>query len=104
MKTNSMRTAALAVCCAYMTRVSQAVVARIAGKPGILAAAESGDIALLQDHIFLSASCVNDTDKSGELSKCTPLHLSAMKGHVDVSRLLISSKADVDARDEEYNP
>ncbi len=62
MKTNSTRTAALAVCCACMTRVSQAVVARIEGKPGILQAAESGDIALVQDHLFVNASCVNDTD------------------------------------------
>ena len=32
----------------------------------------------------------------------TPLHWSAGAGHVDVSILLISSKADVDARDNGY--
>jgi hypothetical protein len=65
MQTNSTRAAALAVCCACMTCVSQAVVARIAGKPGILQAAASGDIALVQDHLFANASCVNDTDERG---------------------------------------
>ena len=33
----------------------------------------------------------------------TLLHWSAVNGHVDVSRLLISSKADVDARNEKYD-
>jgi hypothetical protein len=32
----------------------------------------------------------------------TPLHFSSKNGHVDVSSLLISSKADVDPRDNEY--
>ena len=94
----SARTAMCSVC---LTRGSQAVVARIAGKPGILQAAGSGDIALVQDHLISNASCVNVTDT---LFQRTPLHVSAEKGHVDVSRLLISSKADVDARNSVYDP
>jgi ankyrin repeat protein len=34
----------------------------------------------------------------------TPLHCSASNGHVDVSKLLISSKADVDARNSKCDP
>jgi hypothetical protein len=98
MEANSTLTAALAVCCSCMTCVSQAVVARIAGKPGIIQAAKSGDIALVQDHLFANASCVNDTDFAYGR---TPLHWSAATGNVDISRLLISSKADVDARNKE---
>jgi hypothetical protein len=52
MNSNPERTTALAVCCTYLTRGSQAAVARIAGKPGILQAAGSGDIALVQDHLI----------------------------------------------------
>ena len=91
----------LAVCCACLTRVFQAALARIARKPGILQAAESGDCALVQDHLIANTSCVHETDM---LFHQTPIHVSAISGHVDVSRLLISSKADVDARDKECDP
>ncbi len=85
----------LAVCYACLTRVFQAALARVAGKPGILQAAESGDCALVQDHLIANASCVHETDI---LFHQTPIHVSASNGHVNVSRLLIYSKADVNAR------
>ena len=104
MKWNPERTAKLALCCACLTRVSQAAaaaavaaVARIAGKPDILQAAGSGDFALVQDHLIANASCVNGAN---EFLQQTPLHVSAEKGHADVSSLLISSKAEVNSRNE----
>ena len=38
------------------------------------------------------------------ISQNTPLILSAWKGHVEVCKLLISERADVNARDSEYLP
>ena len=37
-------------------------------------------------------------------SRYTPLHYSAMYGHLEVARLLVESKADVAARDECFSP
>jgi hypothetical protein len=41
---------------------------------------------------------------SFKIRQRTPLHLSAYDGHVEVSVLLWSAKADVNARDNKYNP
>jgi hypothetical protein len=59
---NSTRIFSILIRCNYLTRGSQAVAARIAGKPGILQAAGSGDIALVRDHLIANASCVHETD------------------------------------------
>ena len=40
-----------------------AAAARIAGKPGIIDAAKSGDLALVQDHVTADASCVGRRDE-----------------------------------------
>jgi hypothetical protein len=111
----------------------QAAAARIVGKPNIFAAAESGDLALVQDHLTVDASCVNaKNNEEGRLTKfppsspslyycnCsiyeaklyvrklilllsfsqwTPLHFSAYKGHLEVSRLLAQCRADLEAKD-----
>ena len=46
-----------------VTRTLQAAAAaRIFGKPGILRAAESGDAALVQDHVLADAASVNKRD------------------------------------------
>ena len=44
------------------TRLQAAAAARIAGKPDIFAAAKSGDLALVQDHVTADASCVGRRD------------------------------------------
>jgi hypothetical protein len=69
-----------------------AAAARIAGKPDIIAAATSGDLALVQDHLTVDPSCVLGRPD------WTPLHRSAACGHLEITRLLLQCKADVNAK------
>jgi ankyrin repeat protein len=37
-------------------------------------------------------------------SQCTPLHLSAFQGHLEICRLLLQCNADIEAKDDMYLP
>jgi hypothetical protein len=52
-----------ASCATRHPPLQAAAAARIAGKPDIIAAAKSGDLALVQDHVTADASCVSHRDK-----------------------------------------
>ena len=119
MNINSKRTAAFSLCCRCLTRVLQAAAAAcIAGKAGIHDAVRSGDLALVKDHVTVDETCVNSLDAMYNstpllkdefilnyfvlFSKRTPLHLSAENGHLEMSRLLVSLKADINAKNIRY--
>ena len=115
----------------FPTHVPQAAAAaRVAGKKDIVEAARLGDISLVADHIAADSSSVHKKDSEYDtatpnlvlnslLEIClffvshfansiaspsgeTPLYWSACRGHLEVCRLLISSKSDVNASDQMY--
>jgi len=70
---------------------SAAAAARIAGKPGIIDAAASGDVKLVEDHCIADPACVHQPDGN----KWTALHFAACHGHVGVIQVLLSAGAQV---------
>jgi hypothetical protein len=70
--------------------------ARVAGRPNIYEAVSSGDVQLVKDHLAAGA-CVNQLvqDARGEVRSL--LHVAVDNENVDMCRLLISAKADVNA-------
>jgi ankyrin repeat protein len=69
--------------------------ARIQGLPGIVDAVLNGDLAVVQEHLVADASCVGCRQ---DFSNDTPLHVSAERGHLEISRLLLQCKADPQAK------
>lgn len=76
-----------------------AAAARIPCDTIITAAADSGDISLVCDHLLVDPDCVDD-GRDDFLS--TPLMHSARRGHVRICRMLLQSHADVNAFDREH--
>ncbi len=71
-----------------------AAAARVADKGTVFDAAKYGNFALVQDHLTADASCVGRRD----VYECSPLHHSAVKGDIDICRLLLQSNADLEAK------
>ncbi|PIA29590.1 hypothetical protein AQUCO_05800018v1 [Aquilegia coerulea] len=61
----------------------------------LLFMASQGDVASVQDLLTNKAVDVNSIDLDGR----TALHIAACEGHVDVVKLLLTNKANIDARD-----
>jgi hypothetical protein len=80
-------------------------------------------MAAVQDYLIADASCVGERDERYDwthsaparvpvfslliycsISEQNPLHWSALGGHVEACKLLLSEKADVHARDKKYHP
>jgi len=73
---------------------------RIADRPNIFVAVESGDLELVQDHLIADASSVSGCNSRSSLARCvSPLHIAAWNNRVDVCRLLVKFNADIDATD-----
>jgi hypothetical protein len=96
-----------------------AAAARVAGKDGIIEAAKGGAIAIVRDYLLADASSVNTRDHKCGKTASTPifehliprsislrsaLHWSAYRSHTEVSELLLSANADVNARCQGYHP
>jgi hypothetical protein len=77
-----------------------AAAARIEGKGGVIARADSCDVSDLLSYLIADANCVNECNKNffGSCDK-TALHYAAENGHRAMCELLIAGKADVDAKD-----
>ena len=93
------------------------------GKPDVFEAAKSGDIELVKDHVMADAGCVLKADSEydclflalalpqplpmqfGSIFQIsvfrgfTALMLSSEKGHFDVTRFLVESKANLEAKE-----
>ena len=108
-------------------RCFQAAAARrVAGKSDVFEAAISGDASLVADHIIASPACVhirNNGSRWGQgnavallqrfmrvfvlflnfccscSAGCNLLHLTSRNGHVEVCRLLVACKADINDKD-----
>ncbi len=92
------------------------------GKPDVFKATESGDIELVKDHVMADASCLLQTDSEygclflalpqpmqfgsifliSAISGFTALMKSSMKGHLHVTRFLLESKANLEAKNNLY--
>jgi hypothetical protein len=63
----------------------------------------AGNCPPLHDHCFMKCIeaklCLRQFILFLFFSQCTPLHWSAISGHLEVTRILVESKADVAARD-----
>ena len=102
-----------------------AAAARIVGKPNVFDAARSGDIELVKDHFVADAGCVLKATNSrydclflalalpqpmqfcsifliSVISDKTALMYSSMNGHLDVTRFLVESGANLEAKDNTY--
>ncbi len=80
--------------CSVHLCVQAAAAARVAGWPDIVESAAIGDGASVLCHLIADADAVNERGVGG-----TPLHRSAMKGHLEVCRLLLQCNADIEAKD-----
>jgi hypothetical protein len=98
-------------------RISQAAAARIVGKPDVVQAAQSGNLELVKDHVSADAGCVHKTN--GWKYDCllraraapaqvsiflisvirTALTESCYCGHLEITRFLVESGANLEARD-----
>jgi ankyrin repeat protein len=76
-----------------------AAATRIYGKESIAQAAESGNIALVCDHLLVDPECVDD---GRDVFQPTPLLYSARKGHLHICQLLLQNSADVNAFDRDH--
>ena len=56
------------------TPTTLAAAARIAGKPDIFEAAETGNLALVKDHVVVDAGCVHKSDKLHHAPHTSPCH------------------------------
>jgi hypothetical protein len=86
--------------CGVHSRVQAAAAARVAGGPDILDSAENGDGAAVVCHLIVDADAVNKQAPkkfAPFFSRRTPLHWSAENGHLEICRLLLHCKADVNA-------
>jgi hypothetical protein len=111
------------------SRVLQAAAAaRIVGKPDVIEAAERGDFELVKDHVVADAGCVHKTNEEyvcqllaraaeahdfsnrailqlrsffliSVISGYTALMWSSREGHLETTRLLVESGANVEATD-----
>lgn len=72
-----------------------AAATRVAGKPGIIEAAESGDIELVRDRITAYPAYVHKRDP---VSKKTILEWCSLKGYTYFCRLLVAAGADVNVK------
>jgi hypothetical protein len=103
-----------------------AAAARIAGKPNVFDAASSGDIELVKDHFVADAGCVLKADRNSRydclflalalpqpmqfcsiflisvISGATALMYSSGFGHLDVTRFLVESGANLEAKSKRY--
>jgi hypothetical protein len=104
-----------------------AAAARILGKPDVFEAAKSGDIELVKDHVMADAGCVLKADSEYDylflalalpqplpmqfgsiflisviMCGFTALMKSSMEGHLHVTRFLLESKANLEAKDNGY--
>ena len=107
-----------------LTHISQAAAAaRIVGKDDVIKAAERGDIELVKDHVVADAGCVHKTDSKyvcqllalaaaahaaafnfliSVISGWTALIYSSCYGHLETTRFLVESGANVEAKTNEY--
>ncbi len=84
--------------------VQAAAAARVAGRTGVTlpdihSSAENGDGASVLCHVIADADGVNKRSFQLMHSYYTPLHWSALEGHLEVCRLLLECSADVEAKD-----
>ena len=80
----------------------QAVIHIVIHIPGhdILTAAANGDIERVRDHVIADPALVHVTDDSHDRTGRTALIWSSMFGHMEVCKLLVECKADVNATDD----
>jgi hypothetical protein len=99
-----------------------AAAARIVGKADVITAAWNGDIELVKDHVMADTSCIFKADSEYDclclcpshaarfnflisvISGMTPLMKSSSRGKLDVTRFLVESGANVEAKDNKYYP
>ena len=97
------------------------------GKANVIEAAESGDIELVKDHVMADAGCLLKADSRYDclflalalpqpmqfgsiflisvISGWTALMHSSSRGHLDVTRFLVESGANLEAKSKRYyNP
>ena len=82
---------------AYAYGCRQAVAdarARVAGRPNIYEAVSSGDVQLVEDHLAADA-CVDQMAQDARGKVRSILHVAVDNENVDMCRLLIGAKADV---------
>jgi ankyrin repeat protein len=104
-----------------------AAAASIVGKPDVFEAAQSGNIKLVKDHVMADAGCLLKADSRYDclflalalpqpmqfgsiflisvISGWTALMHSSSRGHLDVTRFLVESGANLEAKSKRYyNP
>jgi ankyrin repeat protein len=81
--------------CGVHSCVQAAAAARVAGGPDILHSVQHGDGVSVLCHVIADADAVNK--QAPFFSRRTPLHWSAENGHLEICRLLLHCKADVNA-------
>ena len=94
------------------------------GKPDVFEAAQSGNIKLVKDHVMADAGCLLKADSRYDclflalalpqpmqfgsiflisvISGWTALMHSSSRGHLDVTRFLVESGANLEAKDNTY--
>ena len=78
--------------------VQAAAAARVAGGRDILKSAKTGDGVSVLCHLIADADGVNQRSFQLMHSYYTPLHWSALEGHLEVCRLLLQCNADIEAK------
>jgi hypothetical protein len=92
---NQNRSRCIELAAFFILCLQSAAALQIVGRPGVVDAAGVSDGALVYLHIVADSDCVNDRTHN----QSTPLHASAMNGHLETCRLLLQCNADVDAKD-----
>ncbi len=77
--------------------VQAAAAARVADGRDIFWSAEFGDGVSVLCHLIDDATSVNEREYTPH--EFTPLHRSALSGHLEICRLLLKCNADIEAKD-----